>query len=368
MDTDLIIFLLVVGGRFLLPLLIFRYPLPGILIALVLDGIDQTIFQLFTDLPLDGYQSYDKALDIYYLTLAYISTFRNWTNKSAFDISRFLFYYRMVGTTLYEFLRAGIILLLFPNTFEYFFIFYEVVRLRWNPDRLVKKRLVLVAAAIWVFIKLPQEYWIHIAKLDTTDVLKEHVFHVPLDAGIGEIVSQNPWVIPAILILAALIFAGAKLLLNKLPAADWKLHLDVDKQLDNSKLKIIDKPAKISWKNTELIEKIVMVSLISIIFTQMLPNVETTGIKVVALVLALILSNTVVSNWLTSGGMKWESVGKEFVVMGLVNYGLLLTYVGVMGYVNGIPNILTVLFFTLLVTLLVTLYNRYRKIHNARFG
>jgi hypothetical protein len=42
--------------------------LPGIILALLLDGVDQTIFQVFTNLPLDGYQSYDKALDIYYLT------------------------------------------------------------------------------------------------------------------------------------------------------------------------------------------------------------------------------------------------------------------------------------------------------------
>lgn len=368
MDTDVIIFLIVVSGRFLLPLLILRYPLPGILIALVLDGIDQTIFQLFTDLPLDGYQSYDKALDIYYLTLAYISTFRNWTNKYAFDISRFLFYYRMVGTTLFEFLRVGIILLLFPNTFEYFFIFYEAVRLRWNPDRLAKKRLILVAALIWICIKLPQEYWIHIAKLDTTDVLKEHLFQVPLDAGVGEIVSQNPWVIPAILVLAVVIFAGAKWLLNRLPAADWKIHFDADKQLNTSELQIVDKPAKISWSNPELVEKVVMVSLISIIFTQMMPNVQTTGVEVIIIVCMLILSNTVVSNWLTRGGMKWESVGKEFVVMGLVNYGLLLTYIGVTARVVEVSNIATVLFFTLLITLLVTLYNRYRKIHNARFA
>lgn len=367
MDTDLIIFLLVVGGRFLIPLLIFRYPLPGILLALILDGVDQTIFQLFTDLPLDGYQSYDKALDIYYLTLAYISTFRNWTNKSAFEVSRFLFYYRMIGTTLYEFLRAGLVLLIFPNTFEYFFIFYEIVRLRWNPDRLTKKRLISVAGAIWVFIKLPQEYWIHIAKLDTTDMLKEHIFNVPLDAGVSEIISKNPWVVPVLVAITIMVFAGVKLLLRKLPSPDWKLHFDVDKNLDNNKLKIVHKPARISWGNKELVEKVIMVSLISIIFTQMLPHVETTGLRVVFLVLTLVLSNTIINNWLVGGGLKWESVGKEFIVMGLVNYGLLLTYVGMLGYIDGIPNILTVLFFTLLVTLLVTLYNRYRKVHNARF-
>jgi hypothetical protein len=54
-----------------------RYPFPGVVIALVLDAIDQTIFQQFTNLNLDGYQGYYKALDIYYLTLTYIATLRN---------------------------------------------------------------------------------------------------------------------------------------------------------------------------------------------------------------------------------------------------------------------------------------------------
>ena len=37
----------VVFGRLLLPLLILRYPLPALIGCLVLDGVDQTIFQLF---------------------------------------------------------------------------------------------------------------------------------------------------------------------------------------------------------------------------------------------------------------------------------------------------------------------------------
>ena len=42
------------------------------LACLVIDGLDQTIFQTFTSLDLSGYQSYDKALDVYYLSIAYI--------------------------------------------------------------------------------------------------------------------------------------------------------------------------------------------------------------------------------------------------------------------------------------------------------
>jgi hypothetical protein len=78
MSPDMMVFWLVVIARFGIPLFIPRYPLPAIIAALLLDGVDQTIFQTFTHLPLDGYQSYDKALDVYYLVVAYISTLRNW--------------------------------------------------------------------------------------------------------------------------------------------------------------------------------------------------------------------------------------------------------------------------------------------------
>ena len=57
MDTaTTLVFVAVVGGRFLLPLLIPYYPLPAIVACLVLDGVDQTIFQLFGHDP-PGYQS-----------------------------------------------------------------------------------------------------------------------------------------------------------------------------------------------------------------------------------------------------------------------------------------------------------------------
>ena len=61
-----VVFWAVVLARFGLPLLIPRYPLPAIVGCLVLDGVDQTIFQSFGFDP-PFYQSYDKAMDVFYL-------------------------------------------------------------------------------------------------------------------------------------------------------------------------------------------------------------------------------------------------------------------------------------------------------------
>ena len=100
--TEWTIVVLVVGGRLALPLLIPYFPVPALLACLILDSIDQSIFQQFPAIPLDGYQSYDKALDVYYLSVAYLSTLRNWTNQGAFRMSQFLYYYRMVGVVAFE--------------------------------------------------------------------------------------------------------------------------------------------------------------------------------------------------------------------------------------------------------------------------
>jgi hypothetical protein len=69
---------------------------------------------------------------------------------------------------LFEATLLRALLLFFPNTFEYFFIFYEAVRTRWNPARMGATLVVIAASVIWFGIKIPQEYWIHIAQLDVT--------------------------------------------------------------------------------------------------------------------------------------------------------------------------------------------------------
>ena len=96
------------------------------------------------------YPSVDKALDIYYLSIAYLSTMRNWTSRPAFRIARFLFYYRLVGVALFEVTDERLMLLLFPNTFEYFFIAYEVARLRYEPERFSAGFWLLVATGLWI--------------------------------------------------------------------------------------------------------------------------------------------------------------------------------------------------------------------------
>jgi hypothetical protein len=351
--TDLLIFWGVVAIRFLLPLAIPRYPIPAIVGCLVIDTIDQTIFQLFTSLPLEGYQGYDKALDIYYLTIAYISTLRNWTNLFGFKLDRFLFYYRLFGVTLFELTHLRPLLLIFPNTFEYFFIFYEAARLRWDPRQLTKKKLIAAAAFIWILIKLPQEYWIHIAQLDTTDMIKAHPITILVLAAWGLVIIIAAW-----LILKGIPpdKSGLKFAADPLPAVDAK-------KINESQLN--NKPER--FINSALVEKIVMVSLVSIIFAQILPEIKASNIQIATGIAFVIIINTALSHWLARRGKGRRSTLQEFAVMTAVNFGLIIIFVSIMPSFNGSTNLGDTLFFVMLLTLIVTLYDRYRQVYLLRF-
>ena len=189
--SALVIFWLVVAARLLVPLLIPRFPLFGILVCLVLDAADQSIFQAL-NIPLDGYQVYDKALDIYYLSIAYVSTMRNWENPIAFQVGRALFYLRLFGVLAFELSEQRLLLFLLPNVFEYFFIYYEIVRMRRDPLRLTRRMLIVAATSLWFIVKLPHEWWVHVARLDATDFVKVRIFRAPSDEALWRAVLGAP--------------------------------------------------------------------------------------------------------------------------------------------------------------------------------
>jgi len=110
---------------------------------------------------------------------------------------------------LFELLDTRALLLVFPNTFEYFFIAYEIVRLRFEPSRFSARLWLATAVAIWVVVKLPQEYWIHVAQGDFTDAVRGH-------AAVGVV---------CVLVVAGLIAVFQFAVRPRLPAPDWGWRL-----------------------------------------------------------------------------------------------------------------------------------------------
>lgn len=349
---DLTIFVIVVALRLGVPLFIPRFPIPAMIAAMLIDAADQTVFQKFTELNLDGYQGYDKSLDIYYLSIAYLATLRNWSNLTAFRTSRFLYFYRMIGVVLFELLQIRALLLIFPNTFEYFFDFYEAVRLRWNPARMKKKLVIGAAAFIWIFIKLPQEWWIHVAQLDTTDLIREY----PIGA-----------VIVAVIATIALI-AAYKIVWPRLPPKEWDVQFDVDKRPDIIPARAHQErltSAEKFW-DTSLIEKLAMVSMIAIIFGNVLPNVESTHLQLAVGISAIVVANTFISHLFTRRGRDWSTLSAEFAAMAAVNAGLTFIAYKLLPNSDGSIHLGNTLFFLLMLTLIIVMYDRYHPRYLAR--
>lgn len=346
----------VVLGRFLLPLTIPRYPLPGIVASMLLDAADYKIFDFFTDLPIEHltiYQNYDKSLDIYYLSIAYVSMFRNWTNPFAFKLGRFFFFYRLAGGALFELTQIRAVLLIFPNVFEYFFVAYEAFRMRQDPLKLTKRKLIIVAVFIWIFIKLPQEFWIHIIQPEYPDLPNDH-----------------PWtyLIAAAWFAVIAIFAWLQLR-KKQPGREVSFAADptpADLELKDEQRNT--KTQADRFADRELIEKIVLISFLSITYAQVLPGIKASNIQIAIGVALLILINTSFSQWLSSRGKGWISIFREFSIMVMANLSLILAASFLLPRIGDSIDIVYTMFFVLLLLVNITLYDQYRQVYLRRLA
>lgn len=346
--TAFVVLVVVVGARFLVPLLIPRFPLPAIVAALILDGIDQSIFQAFGFDP-PGYQGYDKAMDVYYLAIAYLATLRNWTSRPAVRVARFLYFYRLIGVVAFELTGWRTLLLIFPNTFEYFFIAYEVYRLFWNPARVALRSWVLTAAAIWVFVKLPQEWWIHIAQLDFTETV----------AGV-------PWFGPACVAGLALLGLVYWFVVRPRQAPhDWSWHVAAD-PLPEGAVTVADRNRWVAahdrlWSAGTL-EKVTLIGLLWVIYAQVLPGTTATPVQLFAGTTVFVLVNAAISLTVARSARGLEPTGVAFGLRVLLNMGL----VTVTWWLLPEADLTGAFFFVLLLSLLTLLDDRYRPIHEMR--
>jgi hypothetical protein len=361
--SDELVVFLIVSIRLGVPLLIPLFPLPAILVCLVVDAGDQTVLQNHTDLSLDGYQGYDKALDIYYLSIAYASTIRNWTDGFAQRVMAFLWYYRLVGVVAFELTDLRWLLMVFPNTFEYVFIAYEAVRLRRDPTQLNHRQVIGLTAFIWVFIKLPQEWWIHVAQLDFTDFMKEDVFGVPVTTTWADAIGENLWFVALLGAVVVGLVVGWRKLRPHLSEPDWETTIAVDRHLPPvGELQ----PGRVPVWSARTAERVALVALVCVIFASVLPNVDRGPLQTAVGVTVLVLANAGACLWLVGRGVRWRSTLTQFVGMAAVNAAVLGVF-GIVGrssteQVDG----WSLVFFGLLITLLVTLFDRFHDVRAAR--
>lgn len=350
----------VLGMRLLVPLLILRFPLPGILAAIFADAIDGAIFHSFTSLSLESYQQYDKSLDTYYLALAYIATLRNWVDPVALRIGRFLWYYRLVGVALFAITEYRILLFIFPATFELFFIYYETVRLRWNPLRLTARHMLKLAVLASLLVKMPNEYWLHVAEGSTTDWLKESVFGMDASTPRIEVVAAHPWVIPLALLIVGAIVGMGRLALRWLPPPDHEPRFDANRYGPGG-MRLAGLPRGSEPLLTiATAEKVVLVALIGVIFASFLPGVEATVWELARVLSIVVVLNAGIASWLGRRGWEWRAATAELATILFANWVLVLIIARMDRWTHMTLSAGTALFYALLLSLLITLYDRYR--------
>ena len=153
----LVIVLVRVAGS--LPVL--RWPLAGGVLAVLVDLADLLLRDALDLGGVGDYQSLDKWLDQVYLG-AFLVVAMRWSSPAR-PIAIGLFAYRFVGFVLFELTGERLLLLVFPNVFELWYLLVAAA----GPARVAgwsKARLAVVLLALTA-VKEAQEWAIHGGRL-----------------------------------------------------------------------------------------------------------------------------------------------------------------------------------------------------------
>ncbi len=139
-----------------------RWPRAGGLLAVAVDLFDLYLMNVLDLGGVPNYQLFDKVADQVYLAVFLIVALR-WRGIER-NLSIVLYAFRMAGFVAFEVTGERAILLLFPNVFEFWFLFVAALHharpsLEWGRAPLVAVFAVLVGA------KEVQEWALHYARL-----------------------------------------------------------------------------------------------------------------------------------------------------------------------------------------------------------
>lgn len=140
---------------------VLRWPLAGGVLAVLVDLSDLLLRDALDLGGVGDYQSLDKWLDQVYLG-AFLVVAVRWSDPAR-SIAVALFAYRFVGFVLFELTGERLLLLVFPNVFELWFLLVAAAGparvAGWSKARLAVVLLVLTA------VKEAQEWAIHGGRL-----------------------------------------------------------------------------------------------------------------------------------------------------------------------------------------------------------
>lgn len=174
--------LIVTCIRILVPLSILRYPLLGGILSMIVDTFDVVMITLLGMGDFTSYHTTDKMLDMYYLGIEAGVSWR-WRNSLARNTSIILFIYRLLGFILFEMTKMRFLLLLFPNLFENFYLFYLGYKKILKKDPITSKKSLFIVLLILLIPKMIQEYALHFLQLQPWNFIKEEFLGIPVKSG-----------------------------------------------------------------------------------------------------------------------------------------------------------------------------------------
>lgn len=137
---------------------VLRWAFAGGLVAVFTDLSDLFLRNLLDLGGVHNYQALDKWLDQAY-QLTFLIVALRWRGPAR-TVALALFAFRLAGFALFEATGARIMLLAFPNVFEWWFLFVASLP-HWRPNFAFTRRNVALVLAGLTALKLLHEYALH---------------------------------------------------------------------------------------------------------------------------------------------------------------------------------------------------------------
>lgn len=159
--------------RLITPLSIIRWPFAGGIASIIADSVDWHIISFFNRADLQRYQNPDKLLDLYYLSVE-MGVVMLWKNKLVQRLLFILFFVRFAGIVLFEYTKQRYMLVIFPNLFEWMYLFYLGYKLLYKREPFTSRRRLVIVFLVLLVAKMIHEYAMHIVQLDFVKWLQIH--------------------------------------------------------------------------------------------------------------------------------------------------------------------------------------------------
>jgi len=170
----------IIAAKFIVPLLIIRFPFAAGWANFVLDGVDGDLL-VPLGLPNETYQPVDKITDwVTYVAIVIVGFRNDWPTKR---LMLGLFAFRSIGQVAFLLTGNELLLAAFPNFLEPLFLVTATI-LAWErtirqvPNwqergfAILRQRRWLIGTLI-VLYKLQDEFFTHVANVDRSDFITQ---------------------------------------------------------------------------------------------------------------------------------------------------------------------------------------------------